>query len=231
MILTAHQPVYLPWLGLFNKMVRADYFCYFDNVQYQPKDFNNRNKIKTKDGSMWLTVPVLRKGYLNHSYKDIEISNEMPWQRKHWNSIKFNYQKAPFFDKYSDDLKRFYEMDWKYLTDLNFEMLLFFKEKLGITSEVVKMSDYNFRGKKSGLVLDMCRQLDAGVYIFGGEGKNYADVKSFTDMGVMPVFQEYKHPIYPQLHGEFISHLSIIDLLFNCGEQSLDIIKSGWTMC
>jgi hypothetical protein len=126
-----------------------------------------------------------------------------------------------------NQLKKFYDVRWEYLVDLNYEMLFFFLEKLNICTPVVRMKNYNFVGIKSSLVLDMCLQLGAEVYIFGGEGKNYADVELFKRKGVQTVFQEYNHPAYRQLHGDFISHLSIIDLLFNCGTDSLSIIMSN----
>lgn len=225
MILTAHQPVYLPWLGLFHKIALADKLCFFDNVQYQPKDWNNRNKIKFHNGtSDWLTVPVLRKSYLERSYLEIKINNEFPWQRKHWKSIELNYDKSSYFKLYEKELRKFYEVKWEFLSELNYEMLLFFLEKLNISVPVVRMKDYNFNGRKSELVLDMCKQLGAKIYIFGSNGKDYADLNAFSADGITPVFQEYLHPIYPQLHDDFISHLSIIDLLLNCGLESLSII-------
>jgi hypothetical protein len=226
-ILTAHQPVYLPWLGLFHKITLADKFCFFDEVQYQAKDWNNRNKIKFNNGTAnWLTVPVLRKSYLSHSYLELKINNSIPWQRKHWNSIRLNYSKAPFYSMYSKELQKFYEMNWEYLSELNYEMLLFFLDALNISIPVVRMRDFDFQGKKSDLVVDMCLQLEADIYIFGEQGKSYADVMEFKKAGVLPVFQEYQHPVYPQLHGDFVSHLSIIDLLFNCGPESLAILMS-----
>lgn len=228
MILTAHQPVYLPWLGLFHKIALADKFCFFDDVQYQPKDWNNRNKIKFNDGiANWLTVPVLRTSYLDYSYLEIKINNSIPWQRKHWRTIKLNYSKSPYFDLYAKELSKFYEVHWKYLCDLNYEMLLFFLHVLNISIPVVRMKDYSFRGEKSDLVIDMCRQLEADIYIFGEQGKNYADIEAFIKAGVLPVFQKYQHPVYSQLHGNFISHISIVDLLFNCGPESLKILMSN----
>ena len=225
MILTAHQPVYLPWPGLFHKIAMADQFCFFDNVQYQPKDWNNRNKIKFNNGSTdWLTVPVLRKSYLDRSYLTIEINNSMPWQRKHWKSIELNYQKAPHYKLYAEELKKFYSIKWDLLSELNYEMLLFFLEKLDISVPVERMKDYDFKGTKSELVLDMCRQLGATTYIFGEQGKNYTDEVAFSKAGVVPVFQEYNYPAYPQINGDFAPNLAIIDLLFNCGHESISII-------
>jgi hypothetical protein len=227
MILTAHQPVYLPWLGLFHKIALADKFCFFDDVQYQPKDWNNRNKVKFNNGTAnWLTVPVLRKSYLDLSYLEIKINNSIPWQRKQWRSIELNYSKAPYFNLYAKELRKFYEVNWEYLCDLNYEMLLFFLDVLNISIPIVRMKEYSFRGEKGDFVIDMCLQLGADIYIFGEQGKNYADVEAFKTAGVFPVFQKYQHPVYHQLHGDFISHLSIVDLLFNCGQESLEILMS-----
>lgn len=106
-------------------------------------------------------------------------------------------------------------------------MLLFFLESLGISTQVTRMSEHSFQGSKSALVLDMCNQLRAGVYIFGNEGSNYAEVQDFRDSGVHPVFSSYLHPHYSQFHGCFQSHLSVIDLLFNCGPDSLEILIAG----
>lgn len=227
-ILTAHQPVYLPWLGLFHKIALADQFCYFDDVQYQPKDWNNRNRIKLANTKMaWLSVPVLRAGYREKSFLEIKINNGIPWRRKHWRTIELNYRKSQFFSMYMNRFKRFYEIEWNYLVELNYSMLLFFLEVLNISTMVVKMSNCSFKGKKSDLVLDMCNTLEADVYIFGNQGVDYADKSRFEASGVIPYFQSYRHPEYSQLYGDFISHLSIIDLLFNCGPSSFDILMSG----
>lgn len=227
MILTAHQPVYLPWLGLFHKIAIADKFVFFNEVQYLPKDWMNRNKIKTAAGEIWLTVPVLRKGYRDMVTSEIEINNDTDWKRKHLKSIQINYKKAPYFEKYFYFFEEMYGKEWRYLADLNEHILKWFLEQLGINIAFVKASDFKFQGTKSELVLDMCRQLGANLYIFGALGKDYAKVEDFKEHGIRAIFQDYKHPIYPQLHGDFIPNLSVIDLLFNCGPNSLDIIMSN----
>lgn len=227
MILTAHQPVYLPWLGLFHKIALADMFISFDQVQYQPRDWNNRNRIKTPQGPIWLTVPVLRKGYLEKSICDIEINNDEPWGRKHWRSLKIAYAKSPYFQKYAAFFEDTYHRRWESLVDLNTYMLKWFLDTLGLPVPVRSAGEWNFQGQKSDLVLDMCRQVGASSYIFGALGKDYADVPSFEREGIQVVFQDYAHPVYPQLHGEFVSHLSVVDLLFNCGDESRDRLMSG----
>jgi hypothetical protein len=227
MILTAHQPVYLPWLGLFHKIALADRFVSFNQVQYQPKDWNNRNKVKTSQDLVWLTVPVNRKGYMEKKICDIEINNQVPWGRKHWGTLLNNYGKAPFFKKYADYFEHIYKLEWNSLVELNESMLQWFLDTLGIDIKVERAGDFDFCGEKSGLVLDMCQKLGAEIYIFGAQGRDYADTAAFDAVGIEARFQEYHHPIYPQQHGEFASHISIVDLLFNCGENSLEILLSG----
>ena len=227
MILTAHQPVYLPWLGLFHKIALADMFISFNQVQYQPKDWNNRNKIKTAQEPVWLSVPVLRSGFLERKYTEIEINNSINWGRKHFNSMQGSYAKAPYFKRYADFFEDTYKKDWNTLVELNEYMLRWFLDTLGINVPVRRADEWTFQGMKSDMVLDMCLQAGADTYIFGAEGRNYADEQSFNEAGVEVLYQDYQHPEYPQLHGDFISHLSIVDLLFNCGDNSLEILMSG----
>lgn len=227
LILTAHQPTYLPWLGLFHKIALSDMYVSFNMAQYLPKNWNNRNKIKTTQGAIWLTVPVLRSGYREKTISEIKINNDVPWQRKHWKSIYLNYKNAPYFSKYASFFEDVYKREWGNLTELNEYMLKWFLDILGINVDFLYASHFEFVGKKSALVLNMCKQLKSDVYIFGELGKNYADIRSFEDNGIKVIFQEYRHPVYNQLHGEFVSHLSIIDLLFNCGDKSLEILMEG----
>ncbi len=227
MILTAHQPVYLPWLGLFHKIALADRFVSFNQVQYQPKEWNNRNRIKTTNGPIWMTVPVLRKGYLEKKICDIAINNDTPWARKHWKSIQVNYTQTPYYRKYADFFEDTYSRQWEKLVALNEYMLGWFLDTLGIATAVDSAGDYDFQGQKEELVIDMCRQIGAEVYIFGTQGKDYADEAAFREAGITPLFQDYRHPVYSQLYGNFQSHLSIVDLLFNYGDDSLDILMSG----
>ena len=229
MILSAHQPVYLPWLGLFHKISLADCFCIFDIAQYQKSDFNNRNKIKTANGPLLLTVPVNAKGRFADQIKNTKIANDQ-WKTQHFKAIYYNYKKAPFFNNYIGELEAIYlGKQYEYLTELNTAMLKFFLAKLDIKTKIITASDYNFVGKKSDLVLDMCKILNADKIIFGENGKDYIDQDSFTNDGIEIFFQNYAHPEYKQCFqkGGFLSHLSVIDLLFNEGSRSKEIIMSG----
>lgn len=227
MILTAHQPVYLPWLGLFHKIALAESFCIFDIAQYQTKDFNNRNKIKTNAGPIWLSVPVESKDHFEKKLCDIKIVNN-GWNRKHFKSIDLAYRKAPFYADYIGELETILaSTTYTYLADLNFATLEFGLKSFGIKVSIDTASKHDFQGAKSELVLDMCKKLGAEHYIFGALGRDYADVKAFEDVGVIPHFQDYIHPVYQQLHGDFAPYMSFIDLLFNCGEKSREILFSG----
>ena len=226
MILTAHQPVYLPWLGLFHKIALADMFCVFDIAQYQTKDYNNRNKIKTNAGPIWLSVPVESKDHFQKKICDIRIVNN-GWNRKHLKSIQLAYQKAPYYKDYIGPLEQILQTKFDYLTDLNTAILRCFLDALGIAVPIVKASDYDFTGYKSDLVLDMCIKLKADHYIFGAQGKNYARVETFDERNVGLTFQDYVHPTYGQLHGAFEPYMSLVDLLFNEGPASRAILMSG----
>jgi hypothetical protein len=226
MILSAHQPAYLPWLGLFHKIAVADRFIVFDQVQYVPKDWISRNTVKGPNGPILLTVPVHSKDHREKRIVDIEIMNDSPWAKKHWMSLAQCYQKAPFFKAYADFFEDTYKREWKLLADLNFHMLKWFLDTLGIKTPVTKAGDYRFQGAKSELVLDMCKQMGAEIYIFGAMGADYADVDAFKAAGVTPYFQDYVHPTYRQNHGPFLPNMSVVDLLFNVGPASLETLLS-----
>jgi WbqC-like protein family len=227
MLLTAHQPVYLPWLGLFHKIAIADLFCYFDIAQYQTKDYNNRNKIKTHAGELWLSVPVESKNHFEKSVGEIRIVPN-GWQRKHFKTIQMSYQKAPYFKQYIGGLEEILiARSFETLAELNLATLRLLLRHLSIDTPIVRASDYSFVGSKSDLVLDMCMKLNADRYIFGAQGRDYANVERFRASGVEPLFQDYQHPQYRQLHGEFLPYMSVIDLLLNEGPNARDILLSG----
>jgi hypothetical protein len=228
-ILTAHQPAYLPWLGLFHKISLADKFVFLDDVQYQTGDWNNRNKIKTSQGPTWLTVPVLSKHHLHLNVKEVHINNTPPWRRKHLKSIHLAYGKAPYFSRYIDFFEEVYFREWEKLADLNEYMLKQFLKLLGLEVPFSKLSDFPIREKKSALVLELCRQMNADLFVFGALGRDYADVPAFERAGIQVYFQQYEHPVYQQLHGPFVSGLSIVDLLFNHGETSIEILQGNNT--
>ena len=182
MILTAHQPVYLPWIGLFHKISLANTFVIFDTVQYLPKEWMNRNKIKIKNNFTYLSVPILDKGYLEKKIFEIEINNNSNWRKKHFKSIYLNYKKSKYFKNYISFFEETYSKNWKYLSDLNNHMLKFYLKELNIDVKILKASDLKIVGKKSDLVLDMCKKLKIQ---FEFEGQ-----KKFTKKKLYSLIQE-----------------------------------------
>ena len=179
MILTGHQPTYLPWLGLFSKISSSDCFVLFDNVQYLPKEWMSRNKIKTPDGEIFLNVPVLKKSFLEKKIYEIKINNNLNWRRKHLKSIKLNYSKSKFYNDYIEYFEEIYSREWIYLQDLNFNMLKLFLKLLNIDVRLIRLSELQVKGRKSELILNLCLKLKAKKFIFGEQGINYADIESF----------------------------------------------------
>lgn len=227
MVLTAHQPLYLPWLGLFHKVAISDAFCLFDATQYDDNDFQNRNRIKGPNGPMWLTVPVKAKDHHHLKITEIEILEQEVWRRKHWKSLVWAYGKAPHFSRYAGFFEETYRRAWSSLVELDIHLLEFLFGALGLPKVFKRTSQLSCGGAKSEAVLSMCRAMGAATYLFGAKGREYADRTVFEAAGIGVAFQDYHHPVYPQQFGPFVPNLSVVDLLFNCGPDSLEILMSG----
>jgi hypothetical protein len=227
-ILTAHQTAAYPWCGLIHKIMLADVFCLFDDVVMSNDDYERRNRIKTANGEIWLTIPIKSKGYRDKKLHELEIDNTQRWRDKHQKSIYYAYKKAPYYEQYESFFVELYQIEWQYLSSFNLFFLKYILEILKIDVNIVKASDLHFEGQKSDLVLDMCKKLGADVYIFGAQGEGYADKAAFEQAGIKLVFQHYNHPVYPQQWGQFQPNMSIIDLLLNVGaEQAREVIMQG----
>ena len=229
MIISAHQPEYLPYLGFFYKMAKADKFVLVDHVQFYDGSFQNRNKIRTASipqGWLWLTVPVATSGKGYQKISEVEIDNSVPWARQHWKTIYFNYKKTRFFDAYSDFFEKLYSKKWQKIADLNEAIIYYLKEKLGIKTPLIKSSDFDFKGHKTDLIVELCKEFNADTYFSGAGGKLYIEEEKLEKNNLKLVYSEFKHPVYPQRFIPFLENLSVIDLLFNCGSESLKIINS-----
>jgi hypothetical protein len=206
------QPGYLPWLGFFDQMQRADVFVYYDDVQFDKHGWRNRNRVKASDGTArWLTVPVLHSGRNQPTILEVEIDNRTPWARKHVGTLRQFYRRAPFLDRYLPTLEEVLERrllcGW-----------------LGLERRTLRASELGIPGKQSERLLALCQHLGARRYLSGASAREYLDTDLFTRHGVEVEWQDYVHPVYPQQHGEFMPYLSILDLLFNCGEDSPAIL-------
>lgn len=230
MILAGHQPEYLPYMGFFYKASCCDKFIFVDHVQYAKKTFQNRNRIRTAHGSkgwIWLSVPVITHGRLYQRICDVEINNNLNWQEKHWKSITLAYKKAPYFENYKDFFEKIYTQKWTKLAELNETIIKYIFKELDIKVEIFKSSDYNFMGKRTELLIEMCKVIGADAYLSGQGGKLYVEENKFKEGNLKHKFCEFKHPIYQQRFKPFVPYMSIIDMLFNCGEKTAEIIKNA----
>lgn len=221
MIMSAHQPAYLPWLGYFDKIKRSDIFVFLDTVQYEKNSFTNRNRIKTKDGSIWLSIPVIKTDHFDKKMDEMPIDKRVCWQRKHLNSIQMSYAKAPRFKELFPGLKELYSKDYDYLVDATWDHLMFWLEILDIKTKIVKSSSLDIHSKKSDFVLDLCEATGADYYISGALGRDYLEVDKFEEKGVHVEFQSYQHPVYRQLYGEFVPNMGIVDFAMNADDYSI----------
>lgn len=214
MIASIHQPQYLPYIGFFHKLSKSDIFILLDDVPATSNDFTNRNRIRTMDGWMWLTVPVLNKNKTPVNQIKIQSSN---WGRKHWNSIIANYGKAPYFSEYSGYFKKVFEREWDMLVDLDEELLHYIAGKLNINIPFIKSSELGIEGAGTERLISICKEVGADSYLSGIGGKDYLDEVMFKKENIKLIYQEFQHPVYRQRFEDFEPNMSIIDLLFNCG--------------
>ncbi len=233
MILSAHQSAYLPWLGLLHKIARSDLFVYLDAVQFEKNSFSNRNRIKTPQGPLWLTVPVKAQGHTSATLNDLLIDEAQPWRSKHLKAIAANYRRAPHFEACFAKLTKLLDTatattttttaDRPPLTlaDFCWQELQFWLAEFGIHHpRLLRQSALEPTGRKSDLVLDLCRQLRADQYLSGALGRDYLRLDDFSAAGIAVSFQQFQQPAYPQRWGEFMPALSVVDFWMNCGPDA-----------
>ena len=219
------QPGYLPWLGFFDQMQRADVFVYYDDVQFDKHGWRNRNRVKAPDGAPhWLTVPVLHSGRNWPAILKVEIDNRTPWARKHVGTLKQFYGKAPHVHRYLPVLEEMLDRRWELLVDLDLAVTGLVCGWLGLERRTLRASALGIPGKQSERLLALCRHVGASCYLSGSSARDYLDTELFARHGIAVEWQDYAHPVYPQQHGDFVPYLSIVDLLFNCGEESAAIL-------
>ena len=215
------QSNYIPWKGYFDMIAAVDEFILYDDMQYTRRDWRNRNKIKTPQGSVWLTVPVKVKGQYFQKIRDTEIDGAA-WAATHWKSLAQHYARAPHFKEIREWLEPLYmERTYSHLSVLNRTLLEAVCRYLGIGTRISNSWDYTLVDGKTERLADLCRQAGGTEYISGPAAKDYIDEQIFTDSGIKLTWFDYEgYPEYPQLWGEFTHFVSILDLLFNCGKDS-----------
>lgn len=222
------QPTYLPWLGYFGLMKSVDLFIVLDSVQFAKRSWQQRNQIKTANGPLWLSVPVLSKGKREQLISEVEIDYSRDFPRGHQKTLEMNYKKSAYFDTLSPQLFAILGADNKYLAGLTISSILWIRDVLGITTPVRLASEFKVNGAKADLLASLCEQAGATEYISPPGSKDYLDESNaFVRHNIPLHYFHFTHPEYPQRFGEFLPNMSVIDLLFNCGPDSISLIDKG----
>jgi len=220
------QPNYIGWKGFFDMIASVDLFMVLDDVQYTRQDWRNRNKIKTASGTRWLTIPVHVNNLYEQTIRDTEVADP-GWSGKHWQQITDAYKTAPFFHSHKLRLQYAYASlaDEPMLTKINQTLIHMICWILDITTPIVNASDYNVEGKGSDRILGLCQAAGADTYLSGVAAKAYLDEPSFAQAGIELCYMHYDYPEYPQVHQPFEHKVSVIDVIFNTGDDALSHIK------
>lgn len=220
------QPGYLPWVGFFDQMARVDLFVYLDDVQFTKADWRTRNRILARNGPVWLSVPV-KKAPVNTRIKDIEISYSQKWVQKHLNLIRENYKKAPYFEPLFSELSKTIKEKPARLIDLDATLVNVLKGFLNIDTPILNSSELNAAGNKTDKLINLCKATGATRLYDGYSARDFIEPEKFRCSGIELHYQKYSPVPYTQMFGEFVPYLSVVDLCFNKGPESLSIILGG----
>lgn len=216
------QPSYLPWLGYFEQMTQVDTFVFYDDVQYTKNDWRNRNRVRGQEGYLWLTIPS--EGSTHLQIREVKIDPRSKWQDKHRKTLAQFYSGSPFFEEVSTLLEPLWQKEYRFLMDAAVDSVGLIAGYLDISPKIVFSSDLGVGGERNERLIGICEALGAREYYSGLAAESYLDRPLFREHGIEVAFQHYDHPLYPQRGEGFLSHLSAIDLLFNCGKNSRGIL-------
>jgi hypothetical protein len=222
------QPSYIPWRGYFDQIRQADLFIFYDDVQYDKHGWRNRNRIKTAQGPLWLSIPVSNKGTIsNHMViNEMKIVWNNDWARNHWKSIETAYGKAPFYHLYADGLYKLYSSHPELLADFTIPLTIHIARALGIQStRFMRSSEIEgISGTKTDRLIEILTRVGADHYISGPAAKDYIEPEKFSKAGITLDYFNYSYPEYEQLYPPYDPFVSVLDLMFMKGEQSLGYI-------
>ncbi|MEO4054418.1 WbqC family protein [Solibacillus sp. CAU 1738] len=223
MKIAIHQPNYLPWIGFFDKLDQVDKFVILDKAVHSKSGYINRSKIKSPQGSLMLTVPLKNKEI---PINELQIANNSNWQVNHWKAIEANYKKNIYWNAYREGFEQLYTIKWDTIAELNIALIKHIMTQLHITTELFIESEFHLDfGRSNDRNANITIHLEGDIYVSGSGARAYNDETIFQKNNIQLVYQNFQHPEYPQRWGQFQPNLSIIDMLFNCGPETMDIIR------
>ena len=225
MILSAAQPYFAPFSGFFYKTWMSDVFVLLDDVQFpQGTTWISRNRFKSHQGALWVTVPVWKKGKGLQKISEVRICHEGRWAKKHLESLKTAYKKAPYLPEHLEFLEEMFSGKKETLLELNLAVIHYLMRALAIKTRWVLLSETNVSSTGNRRLVDLCTKLGASQFVAQAPAKKFLDEKSFQDAGIEITYVNPPTPIYPQLWGDFIANLSAFDLVLNCNPKSRNIL-------
>lgn len=219
------QSSYIPWRGYFDFINSVDLFVFYDDVQYTPQNWRNRNLIKTPNGLQWLTVPV-HHDKLSQKINETRISSNQGWKQKHLRSISQNYSKSSYFSAYINEFSAILNSDYETLSDLNKKLIQWLMTCLSIRTPIIDSTSFNLNGKSTQRIIKLLETVGADTYLSGPSASSYLDLNLFREAGISLEYKTYDYAPYPQLHGDFAPSVSVLDLMFCMGDKAKDYIKS-----
>lgn len=222
MILAAHQPQFLPWLGYFDKMRGCDVFVLLDDAQFKKNEWQNRNRVWSRQGWRWLTVPVLR--HFPEDIRSVRVNNAVDWRDKHWKTLSQTYCKARCFQAMSGPWERMYAGPWESLLELNLHTVDALRGPLGVGTRLELSSASGVGGRSTQRLVDLCRKFGADTYLAGAGGREYMELRLFEEASIRVVFQDYRPREYAQFGGAFVPRLSALDLVFHHGPGAAGLL-------
>ena len=228
MIVSAYQPYFAPFAGFFSKAVHSNIIVFMDSVQFpRGTTWLARNRFKNDQGTLWMTIPVWKKGLGFQKINEVRICREGRWAKKHLESLRTAYAKAPFFEDHLPFLEAVFTGIPERLVDLNLNIIKHLMKHLEISAKVLLLSELGIDAKEPRLSVEVCRKLGASHFLARSGARKYLDKTAFQEAGIELQFINPRYPVYPQLWGTFVPNLSAFDLLFNCGPKAREIVKKA----
>ena len=228
MIVSAYQPYFAPFPGFFAKALRSDVIVLMDTVQFpRGTTWLTRNRFKNDQGTLWITVPVWKKGLGLQMINEVRICYEGHWTKKHLTSLKAAYANAPFFKVHQNFIEDVFSERFEKLIDFNLNIIWHLMKHMGISARVMRLSELGIKANEPRLSVEVCKRLGASHFVTQNSARKYLNEQAFQKAGIEMKFFSPRPAVYPQLWGPFITNLSTFDLLFNCGPKALDILNNA----
>ncbi len=221
----AHAPLYFPNVIFWSKLASVETFVLADDLQFSTHGDGNRMRLKTNEGIVWLTVPVLTKGRAGQSFREVRIDNVLGWRTKHWKTLRCHYGRAPYFDMYADRIERLLAREWHYLVDLNLAAIELVQQALRLNCRMHRSTAWEINAKGSERIIALAQRLGCGRYLTERANQKFLSEEKFAEAGVSVEYVEYAPQPHHQQYEGFVAGLSVLDLLFNEGEEAGQYLK------